>query len=186
MRIKLLNYGLFQVGWLACVVGAAGGYPQAGVLAVAVIAALHLTLAARASRELAVLAACALLGGAFDSIVLATGWVIYPNGEWIPGAAPYWIIAMWVLFGSTLNLSMGWLRGRPWVSALLGAIGAPLSYLGGARLGAMTLVEPVAAMTLLAVGWAAMLPVLVRLASRLDGFLTDARPAYVLTGWRHG
>ena len=73
---------------------------------------LHLWVARRPARESLLLAACAGIGGLFDSLLLATGWIAYPNGAWIPGAAPYWIVSMWVLFGATLNLSLGWLRSQ--------------------------------------------------------------------------
>jgi hypothetical protein len=180
----LLNYALFQLGWFACVLGAAHGLPLAGPLAIAGAVAVHLALAARPGREVRLLALCALAGGAFDSILLASGWVAYPNGAWIPGVAPYWIVAMWILFATTLNRSLGWLRGRPGLAALLGFAGAPLSYFGGAGLGAMTLVEPLAALTVLAVGWALLMPAMAQLATRLDGFSAVGGPAWIRSCWR--
>ena len=180
----LVNYLVFQAGWFTCVSSAAAGLPWLGTLFIVCAAGLHLLLARRSSREAALLLACALTGLVFDSALLHTGWVSYPNGDWLPGFAPYWMIALWVLFGTTLNLSMAWLRDRPWVALLFGAIGGPMSYLAGQGLGAMTLLQPVAAMMALAIGWGLALPMLCRLASRLNGFVPPQLPDFVQANWR--
>ena len=76
---------------------------------------------------------------------------------------------MWMLFATTLNVSFRWLHNRLWVAALLGAIFGPVSYLGGSSIGAVTLIEPIAAMTALCVAWALLMPGLLLLAQQLDG-----------------
>lgn len=186
VKLKVANYVLFQLGWFACVLGAAHGMPLAGPAVVAAVVAIHLSLARRPGVEAALLAACAIIGGLFDTLLLATGWVAYDNGQWIPGAAPYWIFAMWVLFAATLNLSLGWLKGRPLLAGALGAAGAPLSYVAGAELGAITLVQPLGALAMLAGGWAVLMPLLARLARHMNGFAESgaARPPWILSGWR--
>lgn len=186
MKLKIANYVLFQLGWFACVLGAAHGMPLAGPAVVAAIVAVHLSLARRPGVEAALLAACAVIGGLFDTLLLATGWVAYPNGQWIPGAAPYWIFAMWLLFAATLNLSLGWLKGRPLLAGALGAAGAPLSYVAGAGLGAITLVQPFWALAMLAGGWALLMPLLAGLAGRMNGFADagNGMPAWILSSWR--
>jgi hypothetical protein len=75
-----------------------------------------------------------------------------------------------MLFATTLNVSLRWLRGRPLLGALLGAVGGPLAYLAGAKLGGIELLEPALALSALAAGWALLLPLLQRLATELDGF----------------
>jgi hypothetical protein len=182
-----LNFLAFQVGWFACVLGAANGFAWVGALAVLAAAVLHLRRARRPGGELRLLLAAMALGLVLDSLLLATGWVAYPGsfpgGQWLPALAPYWLVAMWALFATTLNVSMGWLRGRPLLAALFGAIGGPLSYWAGARLGAMELLQPVAALAALAVVWALAMPLLLRLAERYDGFRERRNPAYILSDW---
>lgn len=185
MRHILINYAVFQLGWFACVWGAASGRPWLGPIVVGCAVGVHLLLARRPSREAILMVVCALCGMVFDSALLWTGWVAYPNGNWIPGLAPYWIIALWVVFGSTLNLSMGWLRGRPWLALLFGAVGGPASYLAGQGLGAMSLIQPVPALIALGVGWGLALPTLCRLAVRFDGITLPPHPHYVQPNWRN-
>lgn len=180
----LANILVFQAGWFATVLGAANGLPWIGPAAALAAVALHLRFAARPGVELRLVLTALGLGLVADSLLLATGWIAYPNGQWLPGAAPYWIGSLWVLFACTLNVSMRWLRGRYVLAAAFGAVGGPLSYLAGSRLGAMTFAEPVPALTALAIGWAVMMPVLVWLASRLDGYRQLSRPGYILEEWR--
>jgi hypothetical protein len=80
---------------------------------------------------------------------------------------------MWVLFASTLNVSLRWLRGRWIVAALLGATAGPLAYYAGAKLGGVVIAEPLPGFIALAAGWASFMPLLIKLSSRLDGM----RPA---------
>ncbi len=79
---------------------------------------------------------------------------------------------MWMLFGTTLNVSMRWLRGRELVAAAFGLLGGPLSYLAGQKLGGISLVDELAALTALGLGWAVIMPLLLRLAAVFDGIET--------------
>ena len=180
----LANILVFQAGWFTTVLGAANGMPLLGPAVALAALALHLRFAQRPVVELRLVLTALGLGLAADSLLLASGWIAYPNGQWVPGIAPYWIASLWVLFTCTLNVSMRWLKGRYWLAAAFGAVGGPLSYLAGGRLGAMTFAEPVAAMIALAVGWGVIMPFLVWLASRLDGFQQIQRPEYIQEEWR--
>ena len=173
MRI-LFNVVAFQTGWLSCVLGAAQGYPLIGPAVALVVVAIHLTLAARPTRELALITLVALLGAVLDSALVRTGWLSYPNGIVLAGTAPYWIVTMWLLFATTLNVSLRWLRGRGWTALALGAVGGPLSYLAGARLGGLSFINLEAALTALAIGWALVTPLLIILSTRFDAGLQRA------------
>lgn len=166
----LLNFVLFQLAWFACVMGAAQGVPWVGVLTVFVVALFHLLRVREPRSEMLLLAAVAAIGAVFDSLLAATGWLSYPSGQWHQALAPYWIVAMWVAFGTTLNVSLHWLKRYPLLAFVLGAIGGPLAYLGGAQLGGVTFNDPVAGLAALAMGWAVIMPALMVLASRLDGW----------------
>lgn len=180
-RIKLLNMLLFQAGWFTCVIGAARGYPWLGALGVVPIVLMHLHWANRPKIEARLLAVSAVTGLLFDALLLASGWVSFPNGWWLPGLAPYWMACMWLLFATTLNLSMSWLHYRPGLAALFGAVGGPLAYFAGERLGGIALTHPAPALIALATGWAIITPLLVRTASKLNGFAGPDLPDYVFT-----
>jgi len=167
MRI-FLNFALFQVAWFACVLGAANGAPWLGPLVVAAVVAYHLKRVPEPRAEVILLMLAAMTGLVFDSLLVSAGWLAYSSGQWHPLLAPYWIVAMWIGFATTLNVSMAWLKGRSYLAFVLGAIGGPLAYLGGAKLGGVSLVDTTAALAALAMGWALIMPLLMLAAQRLD------------------
>lgn len=165
----LMNIVFFKIGWLSSVVGGANDMPWLGPLAVFVAVVLHLSVSHRPASELALILTCGLIGAAFDSALVSFGWVSYASGVFSEGLAPYWIITMWMLLGTTLNRSMRWLQGKPLLAAAIGAVSGPLAYVGGAKIGGIQFVDQAAALVMLSVGWAIVLPVLMYLASCLDG-----------------
>jgi len=162
------NIVLFQVGWFACVLGAAGGWAPEGALAALAIVALYVARAARPWRELVLVAAAAGAGLVADSLLASSGWLRYASGGLVEGVAPYWIVAMWALFAITLNVSLRALRDRPLPGALLGLAGGPAAYLAGEKLGAVALVQTVPALAALGLIWAIATPALLALARRMD------------------
>jgi hypothetical protein len=171
----VLNFLIFQFGWFSSVLGGAWNLPWIGPLVVLVAVLLHLGLARRPHQEAVLILSCGILGAIFDSFLVMQDWVTYPSGTVVESLAPYWIVGMWMLFATTLNVSLGWLKHRSAVAAVLGLIAGPLSYVAGARLGGMQFVDQTAALTALAIGWAIMMPLLLLLAERFDG-ITPREP----------
>ncbi len=165
-----LNIVLFQAGWFACVLSAAHGVPWLGALAAGAVVAWHLARAAEPGPELALVALAGVLGASFETLLVQIGWLRFESGVVIAGTAPYWMVALWAIFATTLNVSLRWLRTRPGVAALLGATGGPVAYYSGARLGALDFAATGAALAAIALGWAALTPLLLRAARRLDGY----------------
>jgi hypothetical protein len=165
----LINVAAFKLGWLSSVVGGAQQTPWLGPLVVFVAVALHLARAQRPSSEFVLILSCGLIGAVFDSALVAAGWVTFPSGMFSEAMAPYWIVTMWMLFGTTINLSMRWMRGRPLLASAFGFVGGPLAYLAGHKIGGIQFVDQPAAIAMLAIGWAVMMPLLMQLGVRLDG-----------------
>ena len=167
--LMLLNFVAFQVGWFAAVLGAANNLPWAGPLVIAIVIALHLRIVQRPRQELTLILICGLIGAVMDSLLVAAGWVSYPTGSIVENAAPYWIVAMWMLFATTLNVSLGWLKSRKLLGVGFGLIGGPLAYYTGFKLGGIEFVQFNAAIIALGVAWGAAVPVLLWLAERYNG-----------------
>lgn len=165
----LANLVAFQIGWFACVLGGAYGQPWAGTALALTIAVVHLASSARPGNEARLLAIATAIGAAWDSALVALGWVSYSAGTLLPGTAPVWIVAMWTLFATTLNVSLNWLKNRHALAALFGAAGGPLAYYGGMKLGAVSFPDLGIAMAALALGWAVIMPALMWLGQRFDG-----------------
>jgi hypothetical protein len=119
----------------------------------------------RAQGDLELVAASTLLGIVSESMLLSTGVVAY-SGQGAPSIPPLWIVTLWSNFAITLNHSLAWLRRNLWVAGAVGALAGPAAYVGGSRLGAISLLEPSSAVMALALVWGAALPLLFRLALR--------------------
>lgn len=169
-RLQTATYlVLSQAGWLTCVLSAARGEGWIGTLLVALLASAHLLFARAPRREALLLALVATGGWVWECVPTALGYLRYPNGTIVSGCAPYWIAGLWALFALQINVLFSWLRRRPVLAAVLGGIFGPLSFRAGAALGAVTFVEPWAALAVLSCGWAVLLPIAVWLGERLDG-----------------
>lgn len=164
----LVNALAFQAGWWAVVLSAARDHAAVGLLVVGLVLTWHLTRVRPGPAEAALIAGAACIGLVFDSLLLATGWVEFAGDALFGILVPLWMLALWANFAATLNVSLRALRARPWLAALLGGVGGPLAYWGGAGLGAMTLVEPLPALLALAAGWAVLTPLSFRLAAWLE------------------
>lgn len=165
----VVNLIAYQCAWLACVIGAAQQRPSLGIAVVLAVLLLHLAIAPLPVRELALIAIAALMGTAFESALLASGWVRM-NGVLLGGSIPVLMVVLWAAFATTLNVALRPLRDRRLLCAALAAVGAPLVYYAGSRLGALEWVSATPALLLISVGWALSLPLLLRAARRFDGF----------------
>jgi Protein of unknown function (DUF2878) len=165
----LINFIAFEIGWFAAVLGAAHNHVWVGVTVATLVVVLHLLMSHHLMRELQLLISVVLIGTVWDSALAASNVIHYPTGQLFSSMAPVWIMAVWALFATTLNVSLVFLRGRMWLAALFGAVGAPLSFLGGMRLQALQFPDTNTALLILAIGWAALMPLLMYLSVRFDG-----------------
>lgn len=166
----IINFVLFQIGWFACVLGATKQLPWLGVVVVIAIVTWHLTQAKQAKKELQLLLIALIIGGSFDQMMLHLQLVSYQSHGWLDSLVPVWILALWAVFVTVLNVSLRWMRGRWLVAVLFGAIGGPLAYIGAEKLGAVTLSNPPASYIALSLGWALLTPLLLQLSTKSDGF----------------
>jgi hypothetical protein len=165
---KLANFVGFQACWFACVLGAARGVEWVGPVVVLVFTALSLRGRASVAKELLALAAAALLGLGVDSLEVACGWLTFAGTPLGGRLAPAWIVALWVAFALTFDSSLAWLAGRRTWFALFGFFGAPLSYWGGVRMGALEFGEPLfPALFGIGVAWGVALPLASWVVERL-------------------
>lgn len=161
---KAVNVALFQAAWFAAVLGTARGMFWLGPVAMIPTLAIHLVLQENRRDEVKLLLAAGLLGFVFDTTFVAGGVFTPLQHLFLHPFSPPWMICLWLNFAATLNVSMAWLRGRYLLAVIFGAIGGPLAYYSGAKLGATEALPTTTGMLLLAVGWGIMTPLLVWLA----------------------
>jgi hypothetical protein len=172
------DFVLFQLVWFAAVAGAGAGRLWIGPLAVAAL--LGLTAArlpvGRRGRLVSQALALAAFGFAVDSGVQGAGLLRFAGAGDAPWAPP-WIVAMWMQMAVALP-ALSPLARRPWLAAPLGAIGGPLAYAAGVRLGAAELAAapPLVFGTLTAI-WGVAVPLLARWAQRRESLTAPAPTA---------
>ena len=175
----IINFLLFQIAWFACVIGAAKGMPWLGVGITALAVAWHIYTAKNAKAALILLTIALIIGAHFDQAMLFYGFIDYKQHGWASifnenfnnELVPVWILALWVGFATSLNVTLRWMRGLHLVAILFGAIGGPLAYLAAQKLGAVTLYGNQSTIAL-SIGWAIITPILLLIATKFDGHQT--------------
>jgi len=171
---RLLNFAMFYLGWFACVGGAGRGVLWLGPVVVAALIVAHLCLTSNRVQEAKLIVVAGFFGFVCDTLQASAGLYAFTNTSAAPWLCPPWMVALWMLFATTLNGSMGWLAGRFGLAAALGAVFGPLSYLAGARLGAIELhANAFVSLAAIAVAWAGAMPALLCLRDLLS--TTSAR-----------
>ncbi|HCH65533.1 MAG TPA: DUF2878 domain-containing protein [Deltaproteobacteria bacterium] len=168
----LFTFALSQVGWFACILGAANGLPWLGPLIVALLALHFIQSATDRPRAALRLLAVAVIGLVTDSLLMVSGVLIFPEAVQIMPALPgppVWMVALWVGFGTTLGGALRALRMRWLGSVLVGAVFGALGYRAGVALGAAELGAPIPwSLGCVALAWGVVLPLMLQLDARLE------------------
>lgn len=161
MKDLLKNLVLFKLGWIACVGFAAAGQPLLATVSVAVVVTVHLLGVSLAVKEAVLLASAAVIGLAWESLLVGSGLLSYPGHTEMAPLAPYWIVAMWVLFATTINHGLRWAKKHWAVAAIAGLLGGPMAFYSGAAMGAVEFSNTALALAAIGAGWAVLLPLLI-------------------------
>ena len=133
---KFWNFVLFQVGWFACILGAAHQQALWAVIGSLAYIIFHIWRSQTPKLELSLLLKVLSFGILTDSLLMHLGFIDF-KGAWpSPDVSPAWMWTLWLLVATTLNSSLSWLKSKPVLGVVLGAISGPLSYEAGIRLGA--------------------------------------------------
>jgi hypothetical protein len=164
----ILPWLAFQVVWLACAIDAASGHGWFGLAAALMFTAAMLARSPQAARDTGIVVASGIAGFGIESALIGTGLIRFAAPWPVTMLAPAWIVALWMAFGATLpalDQTLGTHRLK--IATILGAVAGPLSYIAGARLGALQIVGPTTTTLLaLSAAWAIILPGLMLLVKR--------------------
>lgn len=159
MYAVLVNFLLFNACWFSLVLGAANGLVWPGIALAALFLAWELPRDPAPGRLLSLCALALLFGFLIDGGFVALDLIRYasPAGPLVP----YWILGLWITFALALRRCLAWLAGRYSLAAFFGAVGAPLSYAAGARLGAASFPPGDVTLLLMSATWLIATPILV-------------------------
>lgn len=160
---NLINFVAFQLVWFVVILTAAKGIMVYGLMATLLFAVVQVLVSRFRLSDLKLLGLGLVAGMMLDTIWFNLGWIDYASpAGWT--LAPVWIGCLWMNFMLTLNHSMSWLHSRLKMVSIMTMFAAPLSYLAGSKLGAVTIVEPALAIPALSLSWAMLVPMLMCLA----------------------
>lgn len=157
---------MFQTAWFSCVLSGAHQTPLIAVAVASAVIAISLRMGrGNLCADLRLLAVVGGIGFCIDSMNLLAGVFALNGSPWPMFICPPWLVLIWIVFGTTLRSSLGWLAGRYWLSAALGAVAGAPSYFAGAKLGAVTMDGNwMFSAIALTVTWAMVMPSMVWLA----------------------
>ena len=164
----VVNFIGFQVGWFACVLGAANDKELLGIIIALGVIIYHVINQGDSRKELKLVLAATVIGLLWETWVLNLDILRYPSHPEALFWAPTWLIMMWALFATTINLSMGWLKGRWILSVFMGAVFGPLAFIGGEKLGAVVFLDSILSIVTLSIGWGLLMPLLLWIAERIN------------------
>lgn len=161
MKKNILNILVFQIGWLLCVIG---GNLVAMIYTALALLFHHRFIVTQAS-EWRILLLIALGGLLLDSFMVAIG-VMHFNVNDFAGL-PIWLMCLWLLFATTFQHGLGWLRRYLWLATLAAALFGPMSYWLGANLTEASIATPVpTSLAIMAMAWALLFPAGIYLANQ--------------------
>lgn len=159
-----------NIGWFACVLGAAWEIHWLSIVIVLLLVIIHLFVIGKKR----------LLPAIFLGLVsLATGFVLdtvliaietYEPNRWLMPApiTTIWLLMLWVNFSLALNESLKWFQKHLFVAAITGSIFGPLAYFAASRLGAVQIMSPVSkSLLMVAVVWFIAMPLMSLVAKLL-------------------
>jgi hypothetical protein len=175
-QLNIINFLWFQSIWWLLIL-----FQSSAIVVVMGLFALWLLLTPTRREDGLVMVTVMGLGFCIDSLLTTSGIFIFNHSNAINSSAsqwfiPFWLVLLWGAFAGTLTHSLASLKNSLLVAALVGGICAPLSYVAGAKLGAVDLGYPVTTTYIvLCAIWAVTLPVCFMLSSRLSALVQPAK-----------
>lgn len=127
MRL-LVNILFYQAIWVLCVI-----VGNKGAIAGLIIVLVHLVITDRRIDDLKMMGFMLFTGLLVDGTLQQVGFFTFTVSGF---PIPFWLMVIWLGLAITPHHSLAWLKNRPLLSLLFGAMGGPLAYWAGARLGA--------------------------------------------------
>lgn len=156
----LVNVLTYQAVWFLCVF-----FGDTGALVSLALLAAHLLGSSHRREDLKMMVVLLGIGLVVDGAISYTGYIFY-RVDGVP--IPFWLAVVWLGLAILPHHSLRWLKGRPLLSSLFAAIGGPLAYWAGVRVGAAEFgASLLQSISLFAVIWAVLWPAVMAIANHI-------------------
>lgn len=145
MNLSVFNSLCYTIGWFWCVFFGIYGHSILAILGAVFLILFQLYYTkikdvALYIQDLLLVIFSVPLGALLEILFIQTNLIDYANtGKSLP---PIWIVCLYPLFSLLLNHSLKTIKKSYLATFLLGFLGAPLSYIAGKSLGALTFPYP--------------------------------------------
>ncbi len=172
-----LAVAAYQVAWWSCVLSVRADATWVGLVVTAIIFLIHLAYSPNRRAEIWSVPAAASLGFAADNVATWLGVLRFESTQIWMLPAPIWIAAMWLAFAMLIRPCFSWLSERPFAAAFMGATSGPTAYGAGVALNIVDMPDVVWSIIVLAVLWAIVVPLTIKLVVSAAGNSTNAQVA---------
>lgn len=155
-----VNIMIYQGIWFLGVLNGDRG----GLMALSLLA-LHLVLSPRPLADIKMMVLFVTAGLLIDSILQMIGVLTFSPPSRL---TPFWLVVIWAGLATLPLHGLRWMQGRHWINVCFGALGGPLAYWAGVRIGSTSFPQSTLfSLGVLAVVWAVFWPLAMHAASRL-------------------
>ena len=136
---NIINILLMQAVWFACVLGG----NLWGWAAALIFFGIYQKMIGSLRKEWLCILIIASIGFGVDCVMSSLQLMIYPDKSqinWLPAFVsssiplPGWMAALWLAFATLFLHGFQWLRHRPLLAAVAGAVLGPINYYAGSQL----------------------------------------------------
>ena len=158
----------FKICWILCAFSTKWQQPYLGPIVTFFFILIHLIIVKFNVRDIKIISLAILIGLIIDSLFFQLNLIDYQGGILANfKIAPLWILSMWGGFVVTLLYTLNSIKNHYIISGLIGAIGGPLSYNAGVKIGSI-IINGSLAYIILAIIWGLIVPFLFYLINKLE------------------
>lgn len=164
--LKVANFAWFQAIWWLVIL-----FQNSAVLPVLGLLLIWIVFSPKRVEDLKLMSAVFLLGTVVDALLTLSGLFIFNQTEVLVSfwPIPIWLSLLWAAFAGTVYHSLTAFNGRMGIAAIAGAVFAPLSYIAGAKFGAVELgASMVLSYIFIALVWSVIFPLCFYLSNRFE------------------
>ncbi|WP_286267359.1 DUF2878 domain-containing protein [Thalassotalea atypica] len=157
----LINVIGFNLCWFGLVIWENSFIPVALIMLIA-----HIVSVNHRQHELLLILITSSIGICVDSVFQYLGFFIFSETQHIP----FWLMTLWACFAATLGHSLSFLDSSYVLQSTVGAVFAPLSYIGGFKLNVVDFAQSILITYItLSTVWACLFLVFFFIKSRVYG-----------------
>ncbi|MFW6306444.1 MAG: DUF2878 domain-containing protein [Bacillota bacterium] len=155
---QIVSTLVFLLGVFACYFGAISGLLWIGPVAVVVIGAFRLRISSDLKKDLQVILLVGVIGIIVETLLILSRVYTPDPGKRILLVWPFlpeWILALWVNFSFRIKDILIFIRGRVWLSSIMGFVFGILIFLSASARGLLTMRYSYISLLIISIMWAA-------------------------------